>query len=36
MSDNPTDKFVTLIALALCFALVTSLVSIPAATAQAQ
>jgi hypothetical protein len=36
MSDNTTEKFVALIALALCFALVTSLASIPTATAQAQ
>jgi hypothetical protein len=36
MSDNTTEKFVALIALALSFALVTSLASIPAATAQPQ
>jgi hypothetical protein len=34
MGDNTTAKFVALLALALCFALVTSLVSIPAQAQQ--
>jgi hypothetical protein len=34
MSDNIIEKFVAVIALALCFALVTSLVSIPTQTQQ--
>jgi hypothetical protein len=34
MSDKTTEKFVAPIALTLCFALVTSLVSIPAQAQQ--